>query len=48
MSKPQRSPDKTKSWTDLINEYVHTNDDVDLGDVEAVNSNFIVVKRGSL
>jgi hypothetical protein len=42
----QRFPDDIKSLTVLINESVHTNDDVDLGDVEAVNSNFIVVKRG--
>ncbi len=33
-------------WIDLINESVHTSDDVDIGDLEAVNKNFVVVKRG--
>ena len=33
-------------WIDLINESVHTSDDIDIGDIEAVNKNFIVVKRG--
>ncbi len=39
-------PDEPSSWTDLINESVHTSDDQDIGDVEAVSRNFIVVKRG--
>jgi hypothetical protein len=34
------------SWTDLINESVHTSDDQDIGDIEAVSRNFIVVKKG--
>ena len=34
------------SWTDLINESVHTSDDQDIGEVEAVSRNFIVVKEG--
>jgi hypothetical protein len=34
------------SWTDLINQSVHTSDDQDIGDIEAVSRNFIVVKRG--
>lgn len=33
-------------WIDLVNESVHTSDDIDIGDIEAVNKNFIVVKRG--
>jgi hypothetical protein len=33
-------------WIDLINESVHTSDDMDIGDIEAVNRNFVVVKRG--
>ncbi len=37
---------KNKEWTDLINESVHTNDDIDIGDINAVNKYFIVVKRG--
>ncbi len=30
----------------MINESVHTSDDQDIGDIEAVSRNFIVVKRG--
>ena len=33
-------------WVDLVNESVHTSDDQDIGDIEAVSRNFIVVKRG--
>ncbi len=33
-------------WTDIINESVHTSDNQDIGDVEAVSRNFVVVKRG--
>ncbi len=33
-------------WVDLINESVHTGDDVDIGDVDAVSRDFVVVKRG--
>ena len=33
-------------WIDLINESVHTYDDVDIGDIDAVSRDFIVVKRG--
>jgi hypothetical protein len=35
-----------EKWTDLINKSVHTIDDVDIGDIYAVNKDFIVVKRG--
>ncbi|MGD9673434.1 MAG: C2H2-type zinc finger protein [Candidatus Nitrosocosmicus sp.] len=31
---------------ELVNESVHTKDDVDIGDIEAVNDNFLVIKRG--
>jgi hypothetical protein len=34
------------TWTDLINESVHTSDDIDIGDINAVSRNFVVVKRG--
>ncbi len=34
------------SWVDLINESVHTSDDIDIGDIEAVSRDFVVVKRG--
>ena len=37
---------KKPSWIDLINESVHTSDDVDIGDIDAVSRDFIVVKRG--
>jgi hypothetical protein len=33
-------------FIDLLNESVHTSDDIDIGDMEAVSNNFIVVKRG--
>jgi hypothetical protein len=35
-----------RSWIDLINESVHTADDIDIGDIDAVSRDFIVVKRG--
>ncbi|MFL6477432.1 MAG: hypothetical protein ACJ707_01250 [Nitrososphaera sp.] len=34
------------SWTDLIGKSVHTSDDQDMGDIEAVSRNFVVVKKG--
>jgi hypothetical protein len=34
------------NWTGLINESVHTVDDEDIGDIMAVNRDFVVVKRG--
>jgi hypothetical protein len=34
------------SWTDLVNESVHTSDDRDIGDIEAISRDFAVVKRG--
>jgi len=34
------------SWMDVTNESVHTSDDHDIGDIEAINRDFIVVKRG--
>ena len=35
-----------RSWIDLIDESVHTSDDIDIGDIDAVSRDFIVVKRG--
>ena len=35
-----------QNWINLINESVHTADDVDIGDIEAVSKDFVVVKRG--
>jgi hypothetical protein len=41
------SSDSSKvRWIDLINESVHTSDDIDIGDIDAVSRDFIVVKRG--
>jgi hypothetical protein len=37
---------EVSSWMDIIDESVHASDDEDIGDVEAVNRDFIVVKRG--
>lgn len=34
------------SYTDLLNESVHTADDVDIGYIEAVSRDYIVAKRG--
>ena len=36
----------TKSVTDLTQESVHTRDDVDIGDIEAMDKDSIVVKGG--
>ena len=35
-----------KTWLELINESVHTSDDADIGDIDAVSRDLIVVKRG--
>ncbi|MGN6561015.1 MAG: C2H2-type zinc finger protein [Candidatus Nitrosocosmicus sp.] len=35
-----------EKWPDLINKSVHTSDDIDIGDIYAVNKDFVVVKRG--
>ncbi|GEM_PF-309682 len=34
------------NWAGLVNESVHTSDDKDIGDIEAVSRDFVVVKRG--
>jgi hypothetical protein len=39
-------PSDPSSWTDLIGESVYSSDDQDMGDIEAVSRNFIVVKKG--
>ncbi len=46
VTNPTISISEVSGWTDIINESVHTSDDQDIGDVEAVNRDFIVVKRG--
>jgi hypothetical protein len=35
-----------KTWFSIINESVHTSDDIDIGDIEAISKNFVVIKRG--
>jgi hypothetical protein len=37
---------KPLDWIGLINESVHSSDDIDIGDIFAVNKDFIVVVRG--
>lgn len=46
VTNPTTSLREVSGWTDIIDESVHTSDDQDIGDVEAVNRDFIVVKRG--
>ena len=53
MTNPRTSPSSSSSddtakltWTNLIDESVHTSDDMDIGDIDAVNRDFIVVQRG--
>jgi hypothetical protein len=41
----ETAPSK-KSWIDLIDESVHTSDDIDIGDVDAVSRDFVVAKKG--
>jgi precorrin isomerase len=38
--------ESSKKWIDLINESVHTSDDIDIGDIIAVSRDLVVVKRG--
>src|ERR687891_2295968 len=38
--------EKKQTWIDLIDESVHTSDDIDIGDIDAVSRDFVVVKRG--
>jgi hypothetical protein len=45
-SKEKITTTTNKNWKELINESVHTSDDIDIGDIYAVNKNFIVIKRG--
>lgn len=40
------SESEKSSWMDVTNESVHTSDDVDIGDIEAINRDFIVIRRG--
>ncbi len=40
------SESSNASWMDITNESVHTSDDKDIGDIEAINKDLIVVKHG--
>ena len=44
--KEKQQEEKKKTWIGLIDESVHTSDDVDIGDIDAVSRDFVVVKRG--
>jgi hypothetical protein len=33
-----------KTWFSIINESVHTSDDIDIGDIDAISRNFVVIK----
>ena len=35
-----------KKWEDMMDQSVHTTDDIDIGDIDALSRDFIVVKRG--
>ena len=43
---PSTLSKEKKDWISLLNESVHTSDDVDIGDVYGISRNFIIVKRG--
>lgn len=42
---PETVPNK-KNWINLIDESVHTSDDIDIGDIDAVSRDFVVIKKG--
>ena len=42
----EKKEEKKKTWIGLIDESVHTSDDVDIGDIDAVSRDLVVVKRG--
>ena len=46
MANSSSSVPSRMSWIDLVDESVHTSDDVDIGDIDAVSRDFVVVKRG--
>ena len=45
-SSSEEKKEKEKTWVGLIDESVHTFDDADIGDIDAVSRDFVVVKRG--
>ena len=46
MVNPLSSNPTRTGWIDLINKSAHTTDDIDIGDIHAINRDFVVVKRG--
>jgi hypothetical protein len=42
----EEEQEKEKTCIGLIDESVHTFDDIDIGDIDAVSRDFVVVKRG--
>lgn len=42
---PSPSNPAKSGWLDLINESVHYSDDIDIGDIHAINRDFVVVKK---
>jgi hypothetical protein len=46
MSSSAQVKSKKKTWIDLIGESVYTDDDANIGDIDAVNRDFVVVRRG--
>ena len=42
----EKNHQSRKKWIDLLNESVHTSDDIDIGDIVAVSRDLVVVKRG--
>ena len=46
MVNPLSSNPTRTGWIDLINKSAHTADDIDIGDIHAINRDFVVVKRG--
>jgi hypothetical protein len=42
----EEEQEKEKTWIGLIDKSVHTFDDIDIGDIDAVSRDFVVVKRG--
>ncbi|MGI0050915.1 MAG: C2H2-type zinc finger protein [Nitrososphaeraceae archaeon] len=45
-NEPSIFSEEKREWISLLNESVHTSDDIDIGDIYAVSRNFIVIKRG--
>ncbi len=46
MSSNNTSESSKATWMDITNESVHTGDDKDIGDIEAISKDLIVVKQG--